>query len=167
MPNSGPPNSHLKRQQPISVLKRQMIIGRGICQAFSLLIRFSTRIEVASDPSSQTTFLSLVMMHCTIFQSGISKLSFLEAGYAVNPHNFIILWIAVIPFIRQYRGYGRYWLQMDLASAHYANDMLVLLQQQIVCFVPKDANPPCVTMLQPVEDFWAALKKAVQMRDER
>ena len=27
--------------------------------------------------------------------------------------------------------------------------------------MPKDANPPSVASLQPVEDFWAALKKAV------
>ena len=50
---------------------------------------------------------------------------------------------------------------MDLASAHHANDMLALLQQQSICFVPKDANPPCVASLWLVEDFWAALRMAV------
>ena len=27
-------------------------------------------------------------------------------------------------------------------------------------FIPKDANPPCVALLQPVKDFWPPLKKA-------
>ena len=40
-------------------------------------------------------------------------------------------------------GYGRYWLLTDLTSAHYANNILVLLQQQSICFVPKDADSPC------------------------
>ena len=101
------------------------------------------------------------MVHCAISQSGISKLSFLEAGYAGNRHNFIrYLCMAVIPFIRLHHGYWRYWLWMDLASAHYANNMPVLLQQQSICFVPKDANPR-VASLWSVEDCWAALKMAI------
>ena len=89
-------------------------------------------------------FLSMVMVHCAISQSGISKLSFLEAGYAVNCHNFIrFLCIAVIPFIHQHHIVGRCWLWMDMASAHFANDMLAVLQQQSICFIPKDADSQC------------------------
>ena len=40
------------------------------------------------------------------------------------------------------------------------NDTLAFLQQWIK-FVPKKANPPCVASLRLIEDFWAALKKAV------
>ena len=50
---------------------------------------------------------------------------------------------------------------MHLASTHYANNMLALLQQQSICFVPKDTNLPCVASLWSVEDFWATLKMAV------
>ena len=50
---------------------------------------------------------------------------------------------------------------MDLASAHIANNTLDFLQQQIK-FVPKEANPPIVTSLRPIKDFWAILKKAVK-----
>ena len=50
---------------------------------------------------------------------------------------------------------------MDLASAHHANATLAFLQQEKICFVPKDANPPNVASLCLVEDFWAALKKPV------
>ena len=33
--------------------------------------------------------------------------------------------------------------------------------QQWIKFVPKKANPPCIASLRLIEDFWAALKKAV------
>ena len=51
---------------------------------------------------------------------------------------------------------------MDLRSAHYTNNTLIFLQQQsfIPSFIPKDANPPCVALPWPVEDFWLTLKKA-------
>ena len=70
------------------------------------------------------------------------KVIFLEAGYAVNCHKYIrFLRIAIIPFIRQHHGSGCYWLWMDLASAHYANNMLTFLQQQ--GFIPKLYSQGC------------------------
>ena len=96
------------------------------------------------------SFLSMVMEHCAISQHGISKLSFLEAGYAVNCHNYIrFLRIAVIPFIHQHHGKGCYWLWMNLASSHYANDTLIFLWQQGICFLPKRANLPCFSIALP------------------
>ena len=50
--------------------------------------------------------------------------------------------------------------QMDLASAHMANNTLDFLQQQIK-FVPQGANPPCIASHRLIKDFWAVLKKAV------
>ncbi len=101
----------------------------------------------------------MVMEHCAISQYGVSKLSFLEVGYEVNHHNDIrFLPIAIIPFIHQHRGNGCYWLWMDLASAHYPNNTLTFIQQQGICIIPEDTNPPCIASLRPVEDFW--LKKA-------
>ena len=84
-----------------------------------------------------------------------------EGGYAVNSAVYVgILRRTVVPFIRANHG-NRYWFWMDLASAHYANATLAFLQQEKIRFVPKDANPPSVASLRSVEDFWAALKKAV------
>ena len=40
------------------------------------------------------------------------------------------------------------------------NDTFAFLQQWIK-FVPKKANQPCIASLRPIEDSWAALKKAV------
>ena len=40
------------------------------------------------------------------------------------------------------------------------NDTFAFLQQRIK-FVSKKANPTCIASLRPIEDSWAALKKAV------
>ena len=104
----------------------------------------------------------MVMEHGAISQCRISKLSFLEAGYAVNHHNYVrFLSTTIIPLIRQHHGNGHYWLWIVLESAHYANDTLAFLRQQGTCFILKDANSPCVASLRPVEDFWPVLKKAI------
>ncbi len=42
--------------------------------------------------------------------------------------------------------------QMDLASAHIANDTLGFLRQQIK-FVPKEANPPYIPFPRAIKDF--------------
>ena len=82
-----------------------------------------------------------------------------EVGNTVNHHNYIrFLRIAVIPFIRRHYGSGCYWLLMNLASAHCTNNMLIFFQQQ--GFIPKDADPPYIALLRPVEGFWPTLKKA-------
>ena len=63
--------------------------------------------------------------------------------------------------ITQHHPNGRYYLWMDLASSHFANNTLDLLRQEGIRFVPKEDNPPCVAFLRPIEDFWSALKKSV------
>ena len=70
------------------------------------------------------------MVHYTISQCGILKMSFLVAGYALNRHNYIrFLHTAVIPFIRQLHSNECYWLWIDLAIAHYANNIQAFLSQ--------------------------------------
>ena len=107
-------------------------------------------------------FSKKLLVHCAISPKGVSKISFVEGGYAVNAQRYIqMLRQAVVPFICANHSNGRYWFWMDLASAHFANATLDFLRQERIRFVPKDANPPSVASLRPVEDFWAALKKAV------
>ena len=107
-------------------------------------------------------FPKKLLVHVAISQKGMSELSFVEGGYAINRNNYIeILRRTVIPFIRANHRNGDYWLWMDLASAHYANDTLNFLREEGIRFVPRDANPPSVASLRPVEDFWAALKHKV------
>ena len=107
-------------------------------------------------------FAKKLLVHCAISPKGVSDLTFVEGGYAINRHDYIrILRQTVVPFIQENHGDGRYWFWMDLASAHYANDTLDFLREENIRFIPKDANPPSVASLHPIEDFWAALKKEV------
>ena len=76
-------------------------------------------------------FCKKLLVHCAISPRGISELSFVESGYAVNRHVYInMLRKTVVPFIRQHHANQRYWFWMDLASAHFANDTLALLRQE-------------------------------------
>lgn len=107
-------------------------------------------------------FTKKLLVHAAISTRGVSELTFIEGGYAVNRFVYIeILRKTVVPFIRRHHSNGRYWFWPDLASAHYANDTLDFLRQNNIRFIAKDANPPCVASLRPIEDFWAALKKSV------
>ena len=70
-------------------------------------------------------FPKKMLVHAAISQKGISELSFVEGGYAINRHRYIeILGATVIPFIRENHSNGNYFLWMDLASAHFANETL-------------------------------------------
>ena len=103
----------------------------------------------------------MVIVHCAISQSGILKLSFLEAGYTFTHHNFIrFLCIVVILFIRQHLvmgviGYGWTW-QVPTTLATYwrfpSNTAFALFPRMQIDHV---------TLLRLVADFWAMLKKAV------
>jgi transposase len=55
----------------------------------------------------------------------------------------------------------------DLASAHYAKDTLVRLEELKVEYVPKEENPPNVPQIRPIEKFWANLKGKVYSNNYR
>lgn len=50
----------------------------------------------------------------------------------------------------------------DLASSHYAKDVLNWFQDKNVNFVPKDMNPPNCPQLRPVERYWANIKRILR-----
>ena len=101
-------------------------------------------------------------MHVTISVKGRSKLFFVPANNAVNAEVYCqIIRANVIPFIQQHHSNVSYYFWPDLASAHYSRSALELLQSNNIWFIPKEANPPAVASLRPIEDFWSALKKRV------
>ena len=161
MPNSGCPIAILSTYCQLLRLEEVKDHLKGNLLSLFLDFLLQCRIWNPFPTSVIDSFLSTLMGYCPISQYGISKLSFLEAGYTVNHHNYIrFLCTAVIPFICQHHGNSRYYLMMDLASAYYVNEALAFFRQPSICFVSKGANQPCVALLRPVEDFWAALKKA-------
>ena len=107
-------------------------------------------------------FQKKLLVHATISPKGMSKIFFVPAGNAVKATVYMqILRQRVIPFIREKHSDRRYFFWPHLASAHYANNTLQLLRDENIKFIPKEANPPAVASLRPIEDLWAALKKAV------
>ena len=67
----------------------------------------------------------------------------------------------VKPFIDEHHADGDYWFWPDLASAHYAKETLELFGALNIKFIPRKDNPPNVPHLRPIENYWAAVKRAV------
>ena len=107
-------------------------------------------------------FQKKLLVHAAISRKGMSSLYFVPAGNSINAEVYKnILRTNVIPFIRENHSNNRYHFWMDLVSSHYANSTLDFLKEERIRFIPKEANPPAVASLRPIEDLWAALKKLV------
>ncbi len=61
-------------------------------------------------------------------------------------------------FIRKNYPNNDYIFWPDLTSAHYSNSTQNLYRKLNINFVPKEDNPPDVSQLRPIEDFWYVLK---------
>ena len=66
----------------------------------------------------------------------------------------------LLPFIASHSGPVIFW--PDLASAHYAKTTLEWLETNNIYTVPKEANPPNVPELRPIERYWALVKKELK-----
>jgi transposase len=55
----------------------------------------------------------------------------------------------------------------DLASAHYAKDRLVRLEELKIEYVPKVDSPPNTPQIRKIENFWANLKGKVYSKNYR
>ena len=61
------------------------------------------------------------------------------------------------PFLRNHDAPSLFW--PDLASCHYAKDVLEWYKANGVHVVPKEANPPNCPELRPIERYWALVKR--------
>jgi transposase len=66
----------------------------------------------------------------------------------------------LLPFLRSHRGPTLFW--PDLASCHYAKQVMEWYEENDVVVVPKEANPPNAPELRPIEKFWAIMKAKVK-----
>ena len=73
--------------------------------------------------------------------------------------------LKLLKFIEKHHLGDKYIFCLDLASSHYANKTSAWLNEQKVCFVPKVANPPNVSKVRPIEDFWSILVDKVYSGD--
>ncbi|CAF3841100.1 unnamed protein product [Rotaria magnacalcarata] len=78
----------------------------------------------------------------------------------------ILVWLAIsskgipAPYIGTTKD-DKYVFWPDLASSHYVKKTIEWLNEQIVPFVPRAANPPNVPKAKPIEDFWSILTDKV------
>ena len=71
----------------------------------------------------------------------------------------------LIPFINKYKSLGydvMFWL--DLASSHYAKNVVELLDQESINFVTKEKNGPNIPQARPIENFKAICKQEYAKR---
>ena len=119
-----------------------MIVGGRICWAFSLIICLSTRIEV---PILLSFIVDNLFEHgdgalCRLLKWHFKFVLFGGRLCIQSPLLHQISLHCCYPFHPSAFGYGHYWLWMDSASAHYANNILAPLQQPSIYLVPKDAD---------------------------
>ena len=98
-----------------------------------------------------------------ISDRGLSAPFFRTSGHAFNGEVYGNGCIRdqLQPFIQELHGEDDIIFWSDLASAHHDRATLELLDELGIAYVPKDANPPNVPQLWPVEDLEDILKDQV------
>lgn len=114
----------------------------------------------------KTKFEPKVLVWAAISVRGVSTL-YIQAsrGEAINADNYIKNCLSRLEkFIAHKhsdipRSQILFW--PDLASSHYASKTLDWLRSRKIKFVPKEANPPNVPQVRPIEHYWALLCQEV------
>lgn len=123
--------------------------------------------DVSATPSNvkfamKRKFEEKVLVSLIISPKGVSKPLMLKSGLAINKTRYMkALRTRLLPFINEHHKNGDYLFWPDLASSHYANEVIDFLDRENVNYVPKVKNPPNVPEARPIEDFWAILKRSV------
>jgi hypothetical protein len=123
--------------------------------------------DVSATPSdvkyaAKKKYEEKLLVSLIISPKGISKPLFSKSKQAVNNHVYMsYLHKRLLPFINEHHKNGHYLFWPDLASSHYAKDVIAFLETENINYVPKVKNPPNVPEARPIEDFWAVLKRAV------
>ena len=63
-----------------------------------------------------------------------------------------------MPFIEKHHSDGQYLFWPDLATSHYAKNVVNYFEEKTVNIVAKEDNYPNVPECRPVEHFWGILK---------
>lgn len=124
--------------------------------------------DVLATPShvkyrTEKKFPVQLMVWVCVSEDAISDPVFLERPNSVNGQFYREHCVSdkLVPFINEHHQGDDIVFWPDLASAHYANSTLQLLQSLNIPFVPKSCNPPNIPQCRPVENFWGRLKAKV------
>ena len=99
--------------------------------------------DIAATPSSVKfnpvkKFEPKLLVWLCMSDKGISAPIFWKSGMAVNKRVYMeCIKHGVLPFIRKHHSDGNYKFWLDLASSHYANDVIDYFRAQKIKFVEK------------------------------
>ena len=97
-----------------------------------------------------------------VSEKGISAPIFRQSSMAVNKTVYKgFIKDGVLPFINKHHSDGNYKFWPDLASSHYATEVVEYYRAQKIKFVEKCENPANVPEVRAIEDFWSILKGKV------
>jgi transposase len=104
-----------------------------------------------------------LMVWVCVSEDAISEPVFLERPNSVNGQFYRQHCVSdkLVRFICQHHQDDDIIFWPDLASAHYSNETLQLLQSLNIPYVDKSCNPPNIPHCRPVENFWGRLKGKV------
>ena len=66
----------------------------------------------------------------------------------------------LFPFIHKYHNDENYIFLPDLASAHYSNETVSWINENVK-FLPNNINPPNFPQARPIENLWGCLAQKV------
>lgn len=94
---------------------------------------------------------------------GLSEPYLVPSGMAINKEIYKTECIQrrLLPFINTNYSEDEYLLWSDLASSHYANNVLDFMRQNNINFVEKNENPANVPEVRPIENYFGYLKGKV------
>ncbi|XP_065662716.1 uncharacterized protein LOC136085346 [Hydra vulgaris] len=103
-----------------------------------------------------------VLVSLIISPKGTSKRIFFESGQVINKQAYIrCRRKRLIHFIDKHYKNEEYLFWADLASSHYANEVVFFLDANNIKYLPKVKNSPNLPEARPIEDFWGQLKRLV------
>lgn len=108
-------------------------------------------------------FQSKLLVWLAISSRGHSTAFICPSGNSVNADIYEKQCIRsrLVRFIREKHSDGNFVFWPDMATAHYAANVIAAYNELNIPFIPKDKNVPNVPQLRPIERFWRNLKRNV------
>ena len=123
--------------------------------------------DIAATPASVKfnpikKFEPKLLVWICVSDKGISAPIFRKSGMAVNKAVYMeFIRHGVMPFLQKHHSDGNYKFWADLASSHYANNVVNYYRAQNIKFVEKFEDPANVPEVRAIEDFWSISKSKV------
>lgn len=135
--------------------------GDQQCQRW---FRYTAKEEVPDNVRyhQKAKFEHKLLLWLAISEDGVSSI-FIQKAKSVSINGQIYqnecLKKRLLPFLsKHYNNDNSYVFWPDLASSHYSRTTQSFMRDHRIQFVEKNANPPNMPQIRPIEDFWGYLK---------